>query len=225
MIKGTEYEALLDSFAWKTPDAMYQPATHVFQQMNLILIGSVFQNSMKHQVLFEIWDALKIQDWQTDRPWQYKVSRIISYSKEGSCTQCVGRTLNLDQAKEMAIKFLFGSIHDHIVCSVCGQLRDTNYYTRDKLIARRICMTCDFWQEIVLAKNDLATVICNGFAYTINFNENVPSDCKGHAGRAFHIDWFDPDRKPTLTTNLWFRGRIPPEFIDQLPDNATLKSL
>ena len=76
-----------------------------------------------------------------------------------------------------------------------------------------------FWKQICSEKEE--HLIIDGECYCLGTPvlSTKPSSRLGHGGRRFTIRTFDGEL--IETNNLWCNGTVPPEFKDQLPDNAT----
>lgn len=75
-----------------------------------------------------------------------------------------------------------------------------------------------FWLDLVDKRYRLSSVRIAGEHYTICQEFPQSSQPRGHSGRKFTIQF--NDGRQVETTNLWSQGTIPPEFKDDLPDNA-----
>ena len=103
-------------------------------------------------------------------------------------------------------------------CKVCGETETTKWINAKDLISRGMCHTCEYWQERVEKVGSQTQAIINGIVYHIASEDSTPTRFRGHGGQKFTIK-FDDERIVT-TTNLWYNGPIPQNFIDKLPDNA-----
>jgi hypothetical protein len=74
------------------------------------------------------------------------------------------------------------------------------------------------WGELIAKRDDPDQLRVYGKAYTIGPEANLPYYMKGHAGAWFGIRF--NDGREVETTNLWFRGDVPEEYKEDLPDNA-----
>jgi hypothetical protein len=105
-------------------------------------------------------------------------------------------------------------------CKECGGEVDLNYIgkVREKLETNQICYVCNFWLEIIEAKNELYRVFIDGKAYVIGeFYHRLSPFC-GFNGNKYRIKI---NNKAIITTkNLWFNGYIPDRFRSRLPNNA-----
>ena len=90
----------------------------------------------------------------------------------------------------------------HEVCEGCFTPRSKGW----------TCFTCEFWGGVAA---DRATVVVDGAAYSIG-PEN--EQFKGFGGRAFRVKY--RNGKVRETSNLWYRGEVPPSHRAVLKDNA-----
>lgn len=67
--------------------------------------------------------------------------------------------------------------------------------------------------------DDPNLVIADGKAYSIGRDTDYP---RGFGGQAWSITFFDG--RAIDTVSLWFLGEIPADWIDRIPNNATLKA-
>lgn len=102
-------------------------------------------------------------------------------------------------------------------CEVCGKEIEKSQYFGNILCSGE-CFTINFWRRIIAEKDK--HIVINGVCYCDVGNVDNPlmNQTLGHAGRRFWIRFKDGS---TLTTNnLWYQGKIPDEFRDELPDTA-----
>jgi hypothetical protein len=104
-------------------------------------------------------------------------------------------------------------------CRICGDPFPATFFeeTKNRMLAKNICFTCDFWTEIQSAGPKEDIVIVDGNHYTI-CPDNGAGHWSGFGGREFKIR-FNDGRERT-TRNLWHQGDIPPQFLQALPNNA-----
>lgn len=108
---------------------------------------------------------------------------------------------------------------EYLICHICGALELLQHSEtfRTRCITNNYCFNCDFWTEIIRAANK-SSVCIDGHHYQIGAEHGSNPDVRGFGGRRFHIRFFDG--RQLTTTNLWYQGKIPSHFRDQLPDNA-----
>lgn len=102
-------------------------------------------------------------------------------------------------------------------CEVCGKEIEKSQYM-GCVICSGECFQKHFWMEIIKEKDE--HIVINGECFCDGGNVDNPSYPRflGHSGRRFWIRFKDGS---TLTTNnLWYNGKIPDEFREQLPDTA-----
>jgi len=99
-------------------------------------------------------------------------------------------------------------------CQVCGKEIERSNYGGGHILCSSECFNRMFWLEII---EDDRTVVINGKAYTIG-REDAPDWDKGFGGALHRIKYYFG--LEVETTNLSYRGEVPAEFRDQLPDNA-----
>ena len=102
-------------------------------------------------------------------------------------------------------------------CEVCGKEIEKSQYM-GCVICSGECFQKHFWMEIIKEKDE--HIVINGECFCDGGNVDNPSYPRflGHSGRRFWICFKDGS---TLTTNnLWYNGKIPDEFREQLPDTA-----
>jgi hypothetical protein len=98
-------------------------------------------------------------------------------------------------------------------CELCGEKEQGSYHPD----IGKLCFSCWFWTEKIKDKNKPQTVIAKGEMYWIG-NEQYTGSFRGFDGRKFIIEFNDGDI--VTTTNLWFNGKIPERFREELKDNA-----
>lgn len=109
-------------------------------------------------------------------------------------------------------------------CKSCGVegyemsfIRDT----REKLLARGVCFSCNFWEDII---EELPTfLVIDGAVYRSHPDNPELRKIAGGWGMGFggvtrHIVKFDGE--VIESKNLWCRGPVPDLFRDRVPDNA-----
>lgn len=108
-------------------------------------------------------------------------------------------------------------------CSICRGCATADYYepTKSRLLSKKICFSCDHWQQIIEAdrgpNKDIAVVV-NSKHYQMGANTLRPHRWSGFGGREWHIKFFDG--RDATCNNLWGQGDIPERWRVQLPDNA-----
>lgn len=102
-------------------------------------------------------------------------------------------------------------------CVICGkEIKQSSY--SNAVLCGSTCFHKHFWKEIITEKEQ--HIIIKGECYCDGGNVDKPSldSWLGFCGRRFWIRFFDGR---TLTTNnLWYQGKIPEEFREELPDTA-----
>lgn len=108
-------------------------------------------------------------------------------------------------------------------CRECDSLINTAWMepTRSRLIAERLCFSCDHWLQRIARGDSPLSAVIEGRTYTINPKESDPPSCRGFGGAMFTIAFFDG--REVVTRNLWTGGDIPARFRERLPDNARFK--
>jgi len=87
-----------------------------------------------------------------------------------------------------------------------------------RLVAKKLCFTCDHWSELVTEAGRSMSVRVKGKHYQIGPEDGSLRACMGFGGKQWRIKFHDGRR--TVTTNLWYQGTIPERFRSLLPDNA-----
>lgn len=102
-------------------------------------------------------------------------------------------------------------------CRVCGK-EITNHRWCVPICSDE-CFTKDFWDQKLerYKKGDKNIVVCVHHVYYIA-EENASGD-RGFDGAVRYIKFFDG--RLVRTTNLWYNGKMPEEYYDKMPDNAT----
>lgn len=102
-------------------------------------------------------------------------------------------------------------------CVICGKQIERSSYSNKPLCSSE-CFHIDFWNEMIKEKDE--HIIINGECYCDAGEVKNSSQYAflGHSGRRFWIRFLDG--RTITTNNLWYNGKIPDEFRDQLPDNA-----
>lgn len=96
-------------------------------------------------------------------------------------------------------------------CCVCGKVIEKSMYSRP--ICSSECYQKRYWMDIIEEKE--YHPIIDGQCYFV-----APEGRRGpvgHSGRRFILQRIS-DGKVTVTTNLWFQGKIPEGFLKDLPD-------
>lgn len=102
-------------------------------------------------------------------------------------------------------------------CVICGKEIEKSCYSNATLCSSK-CFHKHFWKEIIAEKDQ--HIVINGECYCDGGNVDQPNKNSwlGFSGRRFWIRFFDGH---TVTTNnLWYQGKIPEEFREELPDEA-----
>lgn len=75
----------------------------------------------------------------------------------------------------------------------------------------------DFWKSKVEIKDNPNVARINGVHYFIG-DEKGTNSFRGFDGEKFRIKFHDG--REVTTTNLWYNGKIPEEYMKELLDNA-----
>lgn len=107
-----------------------------------------------------------------------------------------------------------------VTCVECGKIEDlSRWYGMKRAEVKKLCFTCNFWDERLEHISDLNVAVVDGHWYAYGAeNESF----KGFAGRKFVIR-FNSGRVVT-TTNLWHGGEIAENFRNRMPDNAVFET-
>ena len=94
---------------------------------------------------------------------------------------------------------------------ICGKEIEKSQYS-NAVLCSGTCFYKNFWNEIVAEKEQ--HIIINGECYRDGGNVDNPNyyDFLGYSGRRF---WTE-----VTPNNLWYQGKIPDEFLSQLPNTA-----
>ena len=101
-------------------------------------------------------------------------------------------------------------------CVICNKKITASKFC-NKILCSSECFTIDYWNDMILKKDNPNIVRIDGNQYIIG-RETDPEYPRGYGGRKFHIRFFD--NRLATTTNLWHQGEIPFEYKISLPDNA-----
>lgn len=103
-------------------------------------------------------------------------------------------------------------------CEICGREIPRSLYSGATLCSST-CFSIHFWRQICSEKEE--HLIIDGECYCLGTPvlSTKPSSMLGYGGRHFTIRISNGE--VIETNNLWYNGTVPPEFKDQLPDNAT----
>jgi len=101
-----------------------------------------------------------------------------------------------------------------IACQYCGDkaVLTFNEETIAKLLDQQACHGCGFWLDRAAddqGRNKNYHVITPDWEHYVMIDEEVGMRFRGFGGRSFTVNWLDPERQPTVTTNLWHQGEIP----------------
>ena len=119
-----------------------------------------------------------------------------------------------------------------LTCQYCGEhdpLR-WNEKTRTKLIEQNACHACGFWLDharrdsIDTADKYRYVVTADWEHYMVGLEDGDNPRFRGFGGAKFYVDWRDPERSTTITTNLWSQGVIPEHMRDRFTINADMRS-
>lgn len=106
------------------------------------------------------------------------------------------------------------------LCRLCGKEDDTESWLEStRMAVEKLCFNCNFWDKLVVIKDDPKTVRVKGTHYIIGPEpKNERALFLGFGGRRFDIRF--KDGREVSTRNLWCQGEIDHKFREQLPDNA-----
>ena len=119
---------------------------------------------------------------------------------------------------------------DGLTCQYCGKHEPLRWIdsVRQKLIRQQACHTCGFWLDhahrdsLEAADRDRYVVTDDWEHYLIGLEDAV--GFRGFGGHKFVVEWYDPDRPDTTTTNLWCQGEIPENMRDRFTVNGRIRS-
>jgi hypothetical protein len=97
-----------------------------------------------------------------------------------------------------------------------------NATTNNSMSARKMCFDCNFWQDVVESaeRGDHQYVIDNGQCY-VAMPPEYGGGFKGFGGMPFLVTMTDSGEQH-ISNNLWYKGVVPDEFKDLLPNNAII---
>lgn len=101
-----------------------------------------------------------------------------------------------------------------VKCEICGKKIDKSRFI-GKILCSNKCFNISFWRKIIAEKDK--HIIIHGECYC-DGGENSPGPFRGFSGRRFWIKF--KDGSTLATNNLWYQGKIPDKFRDELPDTA-----
>ena len=102
-------------------------------------------------------------------------------------------------------------------CVICGREIEKSQYS-NAVLCSGACFYKHFWNKIVAEKDK--HIIINGECYCDGGNVENPNDVGflGCSGRRFWIRFFDG--REITTNNLWYQGKVPDDFLNELPNTA-----
>jgi hypothetical protein len=105
-----------------------------------------------------------------------------------------------------------------------GSTRSRGMETKDAVeteLLRTAQNRWNHWERRVqeVAKGDKRIIICEGVFRSLGREDGGPNSMRGHGGHEFAFRMLATGKVVT-STNVWFGGRIPAEFVERLPDNA-----
>ena len=104
------------------------------------------------------------------------------------------------------------------VCSCCGGFIKARFTepVRTKLIEKKLCFSCNHWDEIYQDIDNPDRFIIDGDSY-----HNVKKDTcfKGFGGSLFKIKRYNTN-EIIETRNLWHQGKVSIHLIDKIKNNA-----
>jgi hypothetical protein len=103
-------------------------------------------------------------------------------------------------------------------CSTCSKPISLAYnqLTKQQLIDRKLCFTCNFWHNLQTEVSDEDRIVIDNHHYVAL--ESSPDGIRGFGGRLFIIE--KQDGTIIRTINLWHQGEIPEQYRDRFPNNA-----
>lgn len=105
-------------------------------------------------------------------------------------------------------------------CEYCGKEIEKSSYDSSInkiLCGKNECWDKYYWENKIKEKND-NTVIIDGCMFYID-DEDEKDKFRGFGGISFKIKMFG-EEKVLETKNLWYNGKIPMEYRNELKDNA-----
>lgn len=102
-------------------------------------------------------------------------------------------------------------------CKICKKLAKTNYYGNKRMVDKKLCFTCNFWDKYCESDKIKKSIRIDGVHYMLG-DKKKPNKWNGFGGRKFKIKM----NNGTIidTCDLWYQGEIPSHFRDKLTDNA-----
>lgn len=136
----------------------------------------------------------------------------IQFLEENDWGYSAIATAKLNLKSNMKTQMHYCGDKPYIICSCCKAPVGLSYDQKlqDKLISKRLCFYCNFWDERATEVTDYRKFISNGYLFSIpskpiSFSKN--KDYLGHGGRCFKVTF--PDAV-IYTNNLWGGGDVPP---------------
>lgn len=117
------------------------------------------------------------------------------------------------------------TMRDPRKCKYCGEYYD--YSHKYGGVEEGSCSDCQFWRDIIArdkGENKMTCVVVKGNHYYIGSepDKDKPHHVLGYGGSEFIIKF--KDGRYIVSHNVWCQGKIPTNWIPQLPDNAVFKS-
>ena len=103
-------------------------------------------------------------------------------------------------------------------CTLCMATEEANYIGNKRMVEKKLCYTCNFWDEWLERRKEKAVVRVGGCHYFISPDSNKPGRGDRFSGQEFKIKFYDG--RIVTTHNLWHLGEIPEHFREGMPDNA-----
>jgi len=104
-------------------------------------------------------------------------------------------------------------------CSICGAAEEAKYMNNERMIEKKLCFNCNFWDEHSEKANSPESIRINGHHYhAYDSVSRADGFGAGYGGSKFTIKM--NDGRVIETQNLWHQGDIPSYFKGRLFDNA-----
>ena len=129
-----------------------------------------------------------------------------------SCPNCVALVNGPDYVTEAMKKLPDWD------CSKCGQpTPNINYVHRKRLDELQLCFSCNYKAQ---RRAVHAVVDSQFFSFRAGVRTDVSSHCLGFGGRRYKFRM--NDGRELESNDVWTAGTIPPEWRDDMPDNAVI---
>jgi len=101
-----------------------------------------------------------------------------------------------------------------LTCKKCGH-RERLQWMSDvlrEMVQHSMCFECNFWRD-ALSDPELVVTEQDGKLLAYSIGDETESSFRGYGGRRFTIRFLDG--REVVTTNLWFRGEVPVQWLDE----------